>query len=52
MKDKLKNKEGYRIRCAVCISSNVYALKDGTLICRRCSSRTKDNKVIFKPNWY
>ena len=53
MKDKLIDREdGLRLRCLVCGSTNIYALKDGTLVCRRCGSRTKNNKVIYKPNWY
>lgn len=50
MEDKLiDKKDGLRLRCLVCLSTNIYTLKGGVIVCRRCSSRSKKDKVIYKP---
>lgn len=32
-------------RCNMCYSTNIYTLKDGTKVCRKCGNREKSKKV-------
>lgn len=39
MKTKIKDKDGLRLRCVECVSTNIYTLMDKTVVCRRCGHR-------------
>lgn len=43
-KEETKKRVVGNIICEKCNSAYVYALADGTLVCRRCSHRTLPNK--------